>query len=137
MKPGRNAHAFRTSSPLRRTALVVEDEWLVRAEIADALAASGWTVMETASGEEAIETLEKGTAVSLLVTDIRLIGTVDGWDVADAFRAIRPEGLIIYASANPALSERLAPGSVFVDKPTRISDLVSLCEALWQAAAGS
>lgn len=114
--------------------MVVEDEWLVRAEIADALMAAGWAVIETASGEEAIETLAKQADVQLLVTDIRLIGSIDGWDVAEAFRAARPLGLVIYASANPTMSARPVPGSVFVDKPTRMNELVALSETLWRTA---
>ena len=34
--------------------LVVEDEFLIRCDIADRLRQSGYTVVETASGEEAI-----------------------------------------------------------------------------------
>ena len=44
-----------TSRGSGAVAVVVEDEWLVRMEIADALLEAGWEVMEATSGEAALE----------------------------------------------------------------------------------
>jgi CheY-like chemotaxis protein len=118
--PSQGEHELPSVSVGQRTVIVVEDEWLVRAEIVDALHAAGWAVVEATSGEEAIEIFAGPTDITLLVTDIRLLGPVDGWDVAEAFRAAKPDGLVLYASANSTVSERQVPGSVFVGKPSRM-----------------
>lgn len=112
------------------TVLVVEDEWLLRMELADELLAAGWQVREAANGEEAISLLEQGLPADFLITDIRLGGSTDGWDVADAFRTRHPEGAVIYVSANPDLSARRAKGSVFLGKPVEMRALLATCDAL-------
>ena len=119
-----------------RIVLIVEDEWLVRLELVDALEAAGWTVAESNSGEAAITMLDKGGRFDLVITDIRLHGAMSGWDVADAFRAENPGIGIIYASGNTALAERQVSGSTFISKPVRIEELVAACERIWEAASG-
>jgi CheY-like chemotaxis protein len=120
----------------RRVAIVVEDEWLVRMELTEALETAGWTVHEAGSGEEALALSDRQSHVDLLVTDIRLHGTITGWDVAERYRIIWPRIPVIYASANPSIEARLVPGGVFMGKPTRMTELVALGERLWAAAAG-
>jgi CheY-like chemotaxis protein len=118
---------------VERLALVVEDEWLVRLELVDALEAAGWTVSETGSGDEALALLAAGERFDLLVTDIRLHGSMNGWDVADACRAAQPGIGIVYASGNPSLEDRVLPGSVFMAKPVRIDAFIATCERVWKA----
>ena len=125
-----------TASGALRIAIVVEDEWLVRMEIAEALETAGWTVHEAGSGEEALILSENQTHVDLLVTDIRLHGPMTGWDVAELYRAVWPQIPVIYASANPSIEARLVPGGVFLGKPTRMTELVALGERLWTSARG-
>ena len=112
------------------TVLVAEDEWLLRMELADELQAAGWKVLEAASGQEALIVLAAEPRVDFLITDIRLGGTVDGWDVADAFRKAHPEGAVIYVSANPDLVARRVAGSVFLGKPVEMRSLLATCDAL-------
>src|SRR5271155_2060425 len=81
-------------------ALVVEDEWLVRMEIAEALNTDGWTVLEASTGEAALAMVDHNPAIDLIVSDIRLPGPVTGWDVADAFRAANASVAVIYCSGN-------------------------------------
>jgi len=114
-------------------ALVVEDEWLVRMEIADAFERAGWLVVEAASGEEAVAILPDAETFDVLVTDIRLTGPMTGWDVAEIYRAELPELPVIYASANPPITARLVTGSLFFAKPSPIAELVAASEALWRA----
>lgn len=116
-------------------ALVVEDEWLVRMEIAEALDARGWTVLEAGTAEAALAMLDHNPAVDLIVTDIRLPGSATGWDVADAFRAANPKTAVIYCSGNPCDPLRQVPDSVFFTKPCRIDLLLEACERLGRDAA--
>lgn len=112
------------------TVLVVEDEWLLRMELADELLLAGWRVREAASGEEALALLAREPEIDFLITDIRLGGAADGWDVADAFRAGHSDGAVIYVSANPDLAARRARASVFLGKPVEIRALLATCDAL-------
>lgn len=112
------------------TGLVVEDEWLLRMELVDELQAAGWKTLEAATGEEALAILEREPRIDFLITDIRLPGTADGWDVADRFRAAHPQNPVIYVSANPNLAERRAQGSVFLGKPVEMRAVLATCDAL-------
>jgi CheY-like chemotaxis protein len=110
--------------------LVVEDEWLVRMEIAEALDGRGWNVVEASTGEAALALLEEKSPIDLVVTDIRLPGAVSGWEVAEAFRAANREVAVIYCSGNPVNSTRQVSGSVFLAKPFRTDALLAAGEKL-------
>ena len=112
------------------TALIVEDEWLVRMEIADAFADAGWTVTESSTGEMALALMGGGQQFDLLITDIRLPGSLTGWDVADAFRAAEPNGAVIYATATPVIETRCVRASAFVGKPCHGEELVRIAARL-------
>ena len=120
------------------TGLVVEDEWLLRLELAEELTAAGWTILEAVSGEDALAILtERGGAeggkIDFLVTDIRLGGAVDGWQVAQQAREAFPDLPVIYVSANPIQETRRVPGSVFMGKPCDVAQLLKTCEQLVKA----
>jgi len=117
----------------QRIVLVVEDEWLVRMEIADAFERAGWIVIEAGSGEEAIALLAEAAPIGLLVTDVRLPGPMTGWDVAENYRARLPGLPVLYASANPPIAARQVSGSLFFEKPSRMPELMAAGERLWLA----
>ena len=110
-------------------ALVVEDEWLVRMEIAEALSAAGWTVLEAGTGEAALAMVDHDPAIALVVSDIRLPGPVTGWDVAEAFRAANAEVAVIYCSGNAREPERQVADSLFLTKPCRMEQLLKAAAA--------
>ena len=108
-------------------AVVVEDEGLIRLEIADALMDAGWDVVELSTGEQALLWLEQGGAAGLLITDIRLPGAVMGWDVAEKFRNRNGDMAVIYCSANPPDERRRVPSSLFFSKPIRMDAVIRAC----------
>jgi CheY-like chemotaxis protein len=116
-------------------ALVVEDEWLVRMEIAEALYAQGWTVLEASTGEAGLAMLDHNPPVDLVVSDIRLPGPATGWDVVDAFRAANANVAVIYCSGNPRDPKRELQDSVFLSKPCRMDQLLEASVKLCPAAA--
>jgi DNA-binding NtrC family response regulator len=118
------------SSAITRKVLVVEDESLLRMELADEMTAAGWTVAEAASGEAALAMLAEAAGFELLVTDIRLAGTVNGWEVAKAFHEKCARAPVVYVSANPDLPGRRVEGSVFLGKPCNIDRLLEICDRL-------
>jgi CheY-like chemotaxis protein len=120
----------------RLTGLVVEDEALLRLELAEELMSAGWRVLEAATGEEALKLLDRIQSeqghVDFLVTDIRLGGAVDGWDVAEACRKIWPGIPVVYVSANPIVERRRVGGSIFLSKPVEIEHLITACRRLME-----
>jgi CheY-like chemotaxis protein len=114
--------------------LLVEDEWLVRMDMADTLSDAGWEVLEAGSGEAALEAIALGRPISLLVTDIRLTGPLTGWDVAEAYRGKFPGAPVVYASANPRDDRRAVDGSIFLGKPSRTETLIATCRQLLAAS---
>ena len=116
-------------------ALVVEDEWLVRMEIADALDERGWTVLEASTGEAALAVVDHNPAIDLVVSDIRLPGPVTGWDVVDALRAANANVAVIYCSGNACDPKRQVADSIFLSKPCRIDQLLEASVRLCPATA--
>ena len=103
----------------------MEDEWLVRMELADALTEAGWDVIEAPTGEAALQLLEEKHHVDLLVTDIRLPGPVNGWEVAEKYRAAHAKIAVVYCSGNPVDKARQVQDSLFLSKPCRIDILLN------------
>jgi CheY-like chemotaxis protein len=112
------------------TVLIVEDEWLVRMELAAAFEDEGCLVFESASAENALAGLREGGRIDLLVTDIRLSGALSGWDLATEARALDAEIAVIYVSANPPAPGRNVGGSVFIDKPALVAEVLSAARQL-------
>jgi CheY-like chemotaxis protein len=112
------------------TVLIVEDEWLVRMELAAAFEDEGCTVLESTSAEDALAGLRLGARIDLLVTDIRLGGMLNGWDLAAAVRGLDAGVAVIYVSANPFSPERDVGDSVFIDKPALVAEVVSAARKL-------
>ena len=118
-------------------ALLVEDEWLIRADMAAALEDAGWEVQEASTGEGAVEQLRNGEAIDLLVTDIQLAGYLSGWDVAEAAREVRRDFPVIYTSGNPINPQRTVAGSVFLSKPCVGSEVArAACDLAAEAKIG-
>jgi DNA-binding response OmpR family regulator len=108
-----------------RTILVVEDEWLLRDELAHALRADGWAVLEAATGEAAVEILQHNR-IDALLTDIQLGGSLNGWDVAEVGRAANATAYVIYISGNTECSRQVA-ASHFFKKPYSPAAIVAAC----------
>jgi DNA-binding response OmpR family regulator len=119
---------------MMRTGLVVEDEWLIRLELAEELTTAGWAIREAGNGEDALKLIAMaqaaGDKIDFLVTDIRLGGAVNGWDVAEACRKAWPGLAVIYVSANPVVESRRVAGGAMLSKPVEVETLISLCRRL-------
>jgi CheY-like chemotaxis protein len=118
------------ANAIARVVLVVEDEFLLRCSIADSLRDAGYTVVETASGEEAIALCRSGISIDIVFTDINLIGVVSGWDVAESLRAAAPNMSVLYTSGKSIDHGRCVSGSVFVAKPYCDADILEACQRL-------
>lgn len=102
------------------TILVVDDEHLIRHAIVADLSDAGFAVREAASGAEALKILIAGAPVDALLTDIRMPGAVDGWDLAEQARSGRRNLPVIYVTAFSAERNRQVDRSVLLKKPMTI-----------------
>ena len=98
--------------------LLVEDEVLVRMVAADVLEDAGFTVLESASAEEALTLLETRSDVQVLFTDVNMPGALDGLGLAQTVHNRSPEISILIGSGRirPCPAE-LPPGARFIAKP--------------------
>jgi PAS domain S-box-containing protein len=70
--------------------LVVEDNDDVRELAEQVLGMEGYAVQSAASGEQAMDLLRKGAAVDLLFTDVIMPGGMNGLELVEQARALRP-----------------------------------------------
>jgi DNA-binding response OmpR family regulator len=113
--------------------LVIEDDPPIQLVVEDALTDGGFEPAIAPSGEEAV-TLLKGNKnkYRALVTDIRLRGRLDGWEVARQAREIDPAFPILYITAAHAdqWASRGVPNSVLLTKPFAPAQLVLVVSQL-------
>ncbi len=131
------ADAGARSSGQGETVLVVDDEPSVRLLVADILEEAGCTAVEAKDGPAAIKVLESGLHIDLLITDVGLPNGMNGRQVADAGRALRPglKTLFITGYAENAVlgHGHLEPGMEIVTKPFAMDDLASRIAKLLRA----
>ncbi|MCJ8139452.1 ATP-binding protein [Falsirhodobacter halotolerans] len=114
--------------------LLVEDEAPVRAFASRALRLRGYTVVEAASGEDALTILEDATLrVDLFVTDVVMPG-LDGPAWVRIAQGDRPDARVIFVSgyAEETFSDEQAhiPNSVFLPKPFSLTELTMTVQRL-------
>jgi len=82
------------------TLLLVEDEASVRAIAREMLVASGFSVLEAATGPEGLAVAQRATQpIDLLITDVVLPG-MSGAELADRLRAERPALRVLFTSGH-------------------------------------
>ena len=106
------------------TALLVDDEDLVREAAADMLADLGFEVVQARSAEEALELLQAGLAPDLLVTD-HLMPGLTGTELVRMV-AERHPGLPAIVVSGYAAVEGIAPDLPRLPKPFRRADLAAI-----------
>ncbi|MEG0063611.1 MAG: PAS domain S-box protein [Pseudomonas sp.] len=130
-----------TTAPLVKageTILIVDDEPTVRMLLKDVLSELGYTVLDAADSIEGLETLRSNAQIDLLITDVGLPGGMNGRQMADAGREIRPKlkTLFITGYAENAVigSAQLGPGMQVLTKPFAVDTLVSrVSDLLYEA----
>ena len=83
--------------------LLVEDEFLIRMTLAEALSEDGFEVIEAASGEEALALLQRDPSIALLLTDLNLSDGLSGLALAAEARRERPRLPAIFMTGRPDL----------------------------------
>jgi PAS domain S-box-containing protein len=113
------------------TALLVDDEVLVRMSTADMLIDLGYQVVEAGSGEEALRLIDEGLRANLLVTD-HLMPGMTGADLARLVRERRPNLPVLVVSGY-AEAEAIAPDLPRLAKPFRQGELAARLEEIARA----
>ncbi len=108
------------------TILIVEDETAIRDLVVEILSDAGYRVLQAPTGPAGVKLLRSDERIDLLVTDVGLPGGLNGRQVADAGRAVRPTLKILFVTgyaANAAVGAgHLVEGMEVLTKPFSIAD---------------
>ncbi|MEJ2186224.1 MAG: PAS domain S-box protein [Gemmatimonadota bacterium] len=125
---------------VQATVLVVEDEDVVRSLVRKVLERRGFTVLDAPTGTEALRVMEDPERViDLLFTDV-VMPDMNGRDVVEAARRLRPDLAVLYTSGYAetviAHQGRLEDGIHFLEKPFTPAGLVAKVEEALQVEPG-
>jgi PAS domain S-box-containing protein len=114
------------------TVLVVDDEPLVRMLIVEVLEAAGYGCLEADDGASGLRVLQSDARIDLLITDVGLPGGMNGRQLADAGRALRPQLKVLfitgYAENAVVGNGHLDPRMAILTKPFAMEALASKVE---------
>ena len=115
--------------------LVVEDEFLIRLTLVEALGDEGFDVLESGSGDAALPILQADPSISLLLTDIQLPGLLDGRGLARRARESRPDLPVLYMTGrpDPTAEARASPHEHYISKPYSLADISKAVRSLTAA----
>jgi CheY-like chemotaxis protein len=103
------------------TVLVIDDEALVRMLVVEVLEDLGYRTLEAGDGPDGLKVLRSEAKIDLLITDVGLPNGMNGRQVADAAREIRPDLKVMfvtgYAETAVLSNGNLDPGMQIVTKP--------------------
>jgi signal transduction histidine kinase len=119
-----------------QTVLIVDDEPTVRMLVTEVLEDLGYTAIEAADSPAGLAILQSDVRIDLLVTDVGLPGGMNGRQMADAGRVVRPDLKVLfitgYAETAVLGNGQLGPGMQVITKPfametlaSRIKDLIA------------
>ena len=106
------------------TVLVVEDEPMLLDILVEELELEGFRTLCATTGDRA-NFLLATESIGVLFTDIMMPGTVDGWDVAEYVRTVRPDFPVVYASGWNEGRGRALSGSAYLSKPYSFVDVLT------------
>jgi PAS domain S-box-containing protein len=117
-----------------QTVLVVDDEPTVRMLVTEVLEELGYQAIKAEDGVAGLQVLQSDVRIDLLVTDVGLPGGMNGRQVADAARVLRPDLKVLFITGyaeNAVLSHSFHLGMHILTKPftmevlaRRIKDLI-------------
>jgi CheY-like chemotaxis protein len=113
--------------------LVVEDNDDVRELAESVLGMAGYAVLAAASGEQALALLHEGARVDLLFTDVIMPGGMNGLQLVDAARRLRPRLPVLvttgYMDELPGRGREHGQRLNILAKPYKHGDLLERVEA--------
>jgi PAS domain S-box-containing protein len=116
------------------TVLVVDDEPTVRMLVTEVLGELGYTAVEAADGAGGLHILRSSARIDLLVTDVGLPGGMNGQQMAEAGRVLRPGLKVLFITGyadNAVLSHgHLAKDMQVMVKPFSMEVLATRVKAM-------
>ncbi len=116
------------------TVLLVEDEEALRSLTTEVLMEAGYRVLQASDGPGGLRHLQGQERVDILVTDVGLPGGLNGRQVAEAARLLRPGLKVLFvtgyaemAAAGDTLTQH---GMAFMTKPFDIGELAGRVKAM-------
>lgn len=113
-----------TACRSRIVVLIVEDEVLIRLLLADALRQADCEVIEAANAEEALAVLHASPDPDVLITDVRMPGSVDGFELAAFVRRTKPALKVIITSGHAGPNGAIGLADAFLPKPYDLATIV-------------
>jgi signal transduction histidine kinase len=114
--------------------LVVDDEPTVRMLVTETLRDLGFASEEARDGAEGLAILQTAARLDLLITDVGLPGGLNGRQMADAARVLRPQLKILFITGyaeNAVLSHgHLAHGMHILTKPFAMDELARRIQSI-------
>ena len=107
----------------RHTILIVEDEVLVRLDIASYLRSKDFTVLEAGTAQEAIELLNADPNIDLVFSDVSMPGSLNGIELARWIRASKSKVRVLLTSGTADNIQIASRENVVVEKPYHPSDV--------------
>jgi DNA-binding response OmpR family regulator len=120
--------------------LVVEDDHMIQDIVKDALIEGGFEVVIASSGEQAVSLLDASKPkYRALVTDIKLNGKIEGWEIAKHAREIDPAFPVVYMTGDSAddWAANGVPNSILLTKPFAPAQLVTAVSQLLNAGTST
>ncbi|MET0446091.1 MAG: ATP-binding protein, partial [Pseudorhodoplanes sp.] len=121
-----NAERIETGSG--KTVLVIDDEPTVRMLVTDALSDLGHACLEAGDGPSGLKFLQSDASIDLLITDVGLPGGMNGRQIAEAARRLRPNLQVLFITGyaeNAVLNHgHIEHGMEVLTKPFAVDDLV-------------
>ena len=105
--------------------LLVEDEPLVRMFNADVLDDANYRVIEAVNGEEALTLFEARPDIRIVVTDVEMPGSLNGFELARRVTEMRSfVGVLIVSGRVRPADEELPDDALFLAKPYTAAELL-------------
>jgi CheY-like chemotaxis protein len=115
-----------SSKPVNSVVLIVEDETILRMNMAEIIEEAGFDAIEASNADEAVAILESRKDIRIVFTDINMPGSMDGLKLAQAVRNRWPPIELILTSGKRELGERDIPArGRFLAKPYNPDDVVA------------
>ncbi len=96
--------------------------------VSDVLTEQHYRTLEAKDGPSAFAILESGKRIDLMITDVGLPGGINGRQIADRARVLRPNLKILFITGyaeNSAISNHLEAGMSVLAKPFAMSTLAN------------
>lgn len=118
--------------------LIVDDELENRKSLLEVLSREGWSCLEAESGESALEKLRQEPSIRLLITDLKMPGNMNGLELLQAARVLRPEvqRLLVtaFGTIEDTVSAMKAGAFDVLPKPIKIKNLKETVKRLLAVA---